>query len=155
VSALERASVTTAPEVCGNALDDNGNGIADEGCGTTTSAVSFLVAWDEPTADVDLRVVDPNGELVEVGRPTESGLVRERDCPGRDGECRGKNLESVYQEQGEPAPGKYVARILLVSLGGSEPPIVVRFAARLGTESFGATVRLPRVESDWQMVFTL
>ena len=154
-SVPERASVTTAPELCGNALDDNGNGLADEGCGTTTSAVSFLVAWDEPTADVDLRVVDPNGELVEVGRPSESGLVRERDCPGRDGECRGKNLESVYQEQGEPALGKYVAKILLVSLGGAEPPVVVHFSARLGARAYGATVSLPRVDSDWQMVFTL
>jgi hypothetical protein len=152
---LERASVTTAPELCGNALDDNGNGLADEGCGTTTSAVSFLIAWDEPNADVDLRVVDPNGELVEVGRPSESGLVRERDCPGREGECRGKNLESVYQEQGEPAAGKYVARILLVSLGGGDPPVVVRFSARLGARAYGATVTLPRVDSDWQMPFTL
>lgn len=151
----ERASVTTAPELCGNAVDDNGNGLADEGCGTTTAAVSFLIAWEEPNADVDLRVVDPNGELVEVGRPSESGLVRERDCPGRDGDCRGKNLESVYQEQGEPAPGRYVARILLVSLGGAEPPVVVHFAARLGSHTYGATVTLPRVESDWQMAFTL
>ena len=152
---LERASVTTAPELCGNALDDNGNGLADEGCGTTTSAVSFLIAWDEPNADVDLRVVDPNGELVEVGRPSESGLVRERDCPGREGECRGKNLESVYQEQGEPAEGKYVVRILLVSLGGAAAPVVVRFSVRLWARAYGATVTLPRVDSDWQMPFTL
>ncbi|HTQ04460.1 MAG TPA: hypothetical protein VMI54_11420 [Polyangiaceae bacterium] len=151
----ERASVTLGPELCGNALDDNGNGLADEGCGTTTSAVSFLAAWDEPTADVDLRVTDPNGELVEVGRPTESGLVRERDCPGRDGECRGKNLESVYQEQGEPAPGKYVVRILLVSLGGAEPPVRVHFSARLGARSYAANVTLTRVESDWQSVLVL
>jgi tRNA (guanosine-2'-O-)-methyltransferase len=151
----ERASVTTAPELCGNALDDNGNGLADEGCGTTMSAVSFLIAWDEPNADVDLRVVDPNGELVEVGRPSESGLVRERDCPGRDGDCRGKNLESVYQEQGEPASGQYLARVLLVSLGGAEPPVVVRFSARLGSHTFGKTLSLPRVDADWQMPFSL
>ena len=151
----ERASVTLGPELCGNALDDNGNGLADEGCGTTTSAVSFMAAWDEPNADVDLRVTDPNGELVEVGRPSESGLVRERDCPGRDGECRGKNLESVYQEQGTPAPGKYAVRILLVSLGGAEPPVRVHFSARLGARSYAANVTLTRVESDWQGVFVL
>jgi tRNA (guanosine-2'-O-)-methyltransferase len=151
----ERASVTLGPELCGNALDDNGNGLADEGCGTTTSAVSFLAAWDEPNADVDLRVTDPNGELVEVGRPTEAGLVRERDCPGRDGECRGKNLESVYQEQGEPAPGKYAVRIVLVSLGGAEPPVRVHFSARLGARAYSASVSLTRVESDWQSVLFL
>lgn len=151
----ERASVTLGPELCGNALDDNGNGLADEGCGTTTSEVSFLAAWDEPNADVDLRVTDPNGELVEVGRPTEAGLVRERDCPGRDGECRGKNLESVYQEQGEPALGNYVVRLLLVSLGGAEPPVRVHFSARLGARSYSANVGLTRVESDWQSVLVL
>jgi hypothetical protein len=155
VGGPERASVTTGAELCGNALDDNGNGLADEGCGTTTAVVSFLAAWDEPNADVDLRVTDPNGELVEVGRPTESGLVRERDCPGRDGECRGKNLESVYQEQGEPATGKYQVRILLVSLGGAEPPVRVHFAARLGARTYAASVTLARVESDWQSVLVL
>lgn len=151
----ERAEVTTAPELCGNAIDDNGNGLADEGCGTTTSAVSFLCAWDEPDADVDLRITDPNGELVEVGRPTASGLVRERDCPGRDGECRGKNFESVYQEQGEPAPGKYQVRVLLVSLGGAEPPVRVRFSARLGTKSYEAALVLRRVDADWQETLSL
>ena len=151
----ERASVATGPELCGNALDDNGNGLADEGCGIAMSSVSFLAAWDEPKADVDLLVVDPNGELVEVGRPTESGLVRERDCPGRDDECRGKNLESVYQEQGEPAPGKYQVRIVLVSLGGAEPPVEVRFSARLGSREFEATPSLRHVESGWQTSLVL
>jgi tRNA (guanosine-2'-O-)-methyltransferase len=152
---LERASVPGAPELCGNALDDNGNGLADEGCGITTSAVSFLAAWDEPNADVDLRVTDPNGELVEVGRPTESGLVKERDCPGRDGECRGKNLENIYQEQGEPIPGKYLVRVLLVSLGGAEPPVGVRFSARLGSRAYSTTLHLARAESDWQLALGL
>lgn len=146
----ERASVPTGPELCGNALDDNGNGLAEEGCGLTGGAVEFLTAWDETGADVDLRVIDPNEELVEVGHPTQSGLVKERDCPGREGECRGKNLESVYQEQGEPARGKYVVRVVLVSLGNSEPPVDVRFWARLGSRVHAAAFRLPRVESDWQ-----
>jgi hypothetical protein len=135
VSAPERASSTTSPEICGNALDDNGNGLAEEGCGLTAGAVQFLIAWDEPTADVDLRVIDPNDELVEVGRPTESGLVKERDCPGRENECRSKNLETVYQEEGEPAAGKYVVRVVRVSLGNSAPPIDVRLWARVGARA--------------------
>jgi len=145
----ERATVPTGPERCGNALDDNGNGLAEEGCGLSGGAVEFLTSWDEAGADIDLRVIDPNEELVEVGRPTQSGLVKERDCPGREGECRGKNLESVYQEQGEPARGKYGVRVVLVSLGNSEPPVDVRFWARLGSRVHAAAFRLPRVESDW------
>jgi len=155
VSAPERATSTTGPEICGNALDDNGNGIAEEGCGLTAGAVEFLIAWDEPTADVDLRVIDPNDELVEVGRPTESGLVKERDCPGRENECARKNLETVYQEEGEPAAGKYVVRVVLVSLGNSEPPVDVRLWARVGARAYSHTFRLPRAEAAWQTTLSL
>jgi tRNA (guanosine-2'-O-)-methyltransferase len=155
VSASERASSTTGPEICGNALDDNGNGIAEEGCGLTAGAVEFMIAWDEPTADVDLRVIDPNDELVEVGRPTESGLVKERDCPGRENECARKNLETVYQEEGEPSAGKYVVRVVLVSLGNSEPPIDVRLWARVGARAYSHGFRLPRAEAAWQTSLSL
>lgn len=151
----ESTLVTTAPEVCGNALDDNGNGLADEGCGIATGTVQFLVAWDEQNADVDLRVTDPNGELAETGRPTASGLVKERDCPGRDGDCRGRNLENVYLEQGEPVRGDYRVRIRLVSLSGAEPPISVRFAARLGPRAYSAVFTLKRVEADFETVIRL
>jgi len=154
-SSVERASVATGPEICGNALDDNGNGLAEEGCGLTGGAVQFLIAWDEPSADVDLRVIDPNDELVEVGRPTESGLVKERDCPGREGECRGKNLETVYQEEGDPLSGKYVVRVVLVSLGNSEPPIDVRLWARVGSRAYSHTFRLPRAEAGWETTLAL
>jgi len=147
-----RAAVTTAPELCGNALDDDGNGLADEGCGLPTGLADFVVAWDEPTADVDLRVIDPNGELAETGRPTSSGLVKERDCPGRDAECRGRNLESVYLERGELLGGDYRVLVRLVSMGAEEPPIEVRFSARLGQRSYGALVALRRVEEDWRLV---
>lgn len=154
-SSVERASVASGPEICGNAFDDNGNGLAEEGCGLTGGAVQFLIAWDEPSADVDLRVIDPNDELVEVGRPAESGLVKERDCPGREGECRGKNLETVYQEEGDPVAGKYVVRVVLVSLGNSEPPVDVRLWARVGSRSYSHTFQLPRAESGWQTTLSL
>jgi hypothetical protein len=151
----ESTLVTSGPEVCGNALDDNGNGIADEGCGIATGMVQFLIAWDEPNADVDLRVMDPNGELAETGRPTASGLVKERDCPGREGECRGRNLENVYLEQGELVRGEYRVRIRLVSLSGAEPPISVRFAARVGPRVHSAIFTLKRVEADFETVIRL
>jgi len=147
-----RAAATTAPELCGNALDDNENGLAEEGCGTPTGLIGFVAAWDEPSADVDLRVIDPNGELAETGRPTGSGLVKERDCPGRDGECRGRNVEHVYLERSEVLRGDYRVRIRLVSLGAAEPPVEVRFSARVGQKSHGALLSLRRVEEDWETV---
>lgn len=154
-SELSRIAVPTAPETCGNAADDNGNGLADEGCGLSTGLAQFLAAWEEERADVDLRVLDPNGELVEVGRPTKSGLVKERDCPGRKADCGGQNLEVVYLEQGKLLRGDYRVRIRLVSLGGAEPPVSVRFAARIGYRSYGASFELTRPEAEWTTVLRL
>ena len=82
--------------MCANAADDNQNGLIDEGCGLSLGLVQFLAGWSAAKADVDLRVVDPNGELIEVGRVARSGLTKDRDCPGRGTECQGKNLENVY-----------------------------------------------------------
>jgi tRNA (guanosine-2'-O-)-methyltransferase len=150
-----RTAVPTAPEICGNAFDDNGNGLADEGCGLPTGLAQFLAAWEEPKADVDLRVLDPNGELVEVGRPTKSGLVKERDCPGRKSDCGGHNLEVVYLEQGKLLRGDYRVRVRLVSLGGAEPPVSVHFAARVGYRSYGSSFELTRPEGEWTTVIRL
>src|SRR5262245_972176 len=58
---LREACVPTGPERCWNARDDNCNGIMDEGCGVSTGLVQFMIAWDAPTADVDLLVTDPKG----------------------------------------------------------------------------------------------
>lgn len=142
------ACVPTGPEICENAVDDNCNGLIDEGCEQRSGLVQFVIAWDKPGADVDLRVVDPNGELVEVGRVAESGLLKERDCPGRNNECRGKNLENVYLEGNEPLRGTYRVKIRLESLGGETPPILVRFGARLGQKTYATEVELERPESE-------
>jgi hypothetical protein len=145
----------SGPETCENALDDNCNGVIDEGCDERMGLVQFVIAWDKPGADVDLRVTDPNGELVEVGRPAESGLLKERDCPGRGGECRGKNTENVFLESGEPVRGTYVVKVRLESLGGETTPIPVRFGARLGPKTYAAELVLERPEAERELSLKL
>jgi tRNA (guanosine-2'-O-)-methyltransferase len=154
-SLAQKVCSPTGPELCFNATDDNCNGIIDEGCGLHTGLVQFAIAWDEPRADVDLRVFDPNGELVEVGRPARSGLVKERDCPGRNNECRGQNFENVYLGEGEPLRGEYRARIRLEALGGENPPIRVAFGARVGPKTYSATVTLDAPEAEQELIFRL
>jgi hypothetical protein len=92
------AAATTpgSPELCANATDDNRNGLIDEGCGLTLGSVQFLAGWSAAKADVDLRVMDPNGELIEVGRVARSGLTKDRDCPGRGTECRGRTRQCAW-----------------------------------------------------------
>lgn len=136
VESSARTCVTTAPETCFDARDDNCNGLIDEGCGQTTGLVQFMVAWSSPSADVDLLVTDPNGELIEVGALTESGLVKERDCPGRAEACDGRNVENVFLEADrEILRGTYRVRIRLEKMGGEDAPVIVHFGARLGPKT--------------------
>jgi hypothetical protein len=162
---LEQAELTQAPasactplgpEICLNARDDNCNGIVDESCGLGTGFVQFVIAWDKPRADVDLYVTAPNGELAEAGHLGQSGLVKERDCPGRRNECRGKNLENVFLEPGkELEHGRFRVRIRLENMGDEEPPIHVTFGARLGSRSYAGELSLRRSEEQHDFVFDL
>ena len=154
-SLAQKPCVPSGPELCFNATDDNCNGIIDEGCGLHTGLVQFAIAWDEPRADVDLRLFDPSGELIEVGRTARSGLVKERDCPGRNNECHGQNLENVYLSDGEPLRGEYRVRIRLEALGGENPPIHVAFGARVGPKTYSETVSLDAPEAERELIFRL
>ncbi|MDF3066748.1 MAG: hypothetical protein K0R38_2349 [Polyangiaceae bacterium] len=149
------ATLATGPELCSNATDDNQNGLFDEGCGLSLGLVQFLAGWDAAKADVDLRVVDPNGELIEVGRVARSGLTKDRDCPGRASECQGRNLENVYLAEGQPIKGEYRLRLRLESLGGEAPPVRVRLGARLGAISRSYEVLLDAPEAEREIRFKL
>jgi hypothetical protein len=149
------ACVTSGPETCFDATDDNCNGVIDEGCGVETGPVQFAIAWEPAKADVDLLVTDPSGELAEVGRSLGSGLTKQRDCPGRNDECRGKNLENVYLDGPEAPRGRYAVRVVLESLGGESPPVRVRFGARVGPRSFAEEFVLERTEAVREMTFSL
>jgi len=154
-SLAQKPCVPSGPELCFNATDDNCNGIIDEGCGLHTGLVQFAIAWNEPRADVDLRLFDPSGELIEVGRTARSGLVKERDCPGRNNDCHGQNLENVYLSDGEPLRGDYRVRIRLEGLGGENPPIHVAFGARVGPKTYSETVSLDAPEAERELIFRL
>jgi hypothetical protein len=147
---LPSATTATSPEVCANAADDNRNGLIDEGCGLSLGLVQFLAGWSAAKADVDLRVIDPNGELIEVGRVARSGLTKDRDCPGRGTECQGRNLENVYLAEGEPLKGEYRLRLRLESLGGESPPVRVTLGTRLGpiSRSYEVALEAPEAEHE-------
>jgi hypothetical protein len=154
--ALRRATWPGGPERCFDATDDNGNGIIDEGCGTPTGIVHVAIAWDAPLSDVDLLVTDPKGDLVEVGRPSAAGLQKDRDCPGKQGECQGRNLENVYleDESREPRRGTYRVRVKLERLGGEDLPIRVTYGARLGPRTYQGELLLeePEAEKSFDLV---
>lgn len=140
---LLQACTPTGPELCFNAVDDNCNGVIDEGCGVETGLLQFMIAWSASTADVNLIVITPGAERIPNGREraTASGFHVDRDCPGEDG-CGGQNVENVYFDGQEPPRGHYVVEIELVDLHGAAPPVAVHFGARLGGRTVGFDVSL-------------
>ena len=81
----------------------------------------------------------------------QSGLVKDRDCPGRHDDCHGQNMENVYLEQGDPVRGVYRIRIRLEKLGGEDPPVRVRLGARVGPKTYSAEFTLDRPEEEREL----
>jgi tRNA (guanosine-2'-O-)-methyltransferase len=139
----DRSCLPAGPETCYNAADDNCNGLIDEGCGTPSSLVHIALAWQEAQVDVDLEVTSPEGELVEIDKPLPSGLVKLRDCPGDDDDCRGSNSEHVLLQPEHAVPvGTYRVTVRLEAMNGAEPPIIVHLAGRLGPRNYASTIEL-------------
>jgi tRNA (guanosine-2'-O-)-methyltransferase len=154
---LVEACTPTGPEICFNAIDDNCNGVIDEGCGEPTGVLQFTIAWGSSPADVDLAVITPAQERIPSAhaRSASDGFGIDRDCPGEDG-CGGQNVENVYFEGLDPPRGRYTVEIALADLRGAETPVAVRFGARLGGHVVGFDVDLaPGTEAKKTFAFDL
>jgi hypothetical protein len=142
---FDEACTPTGPEICGNAIDDNCNGVIDEGCGLLVGKVQFEVAWSEPTATVELTVSDPQGDSIDGSHAdTSSHLHRDRQCP-QDG-CNGQNVDNVIFNGVTPVPGQYTVDVRLVDPGKAHLPLKVRFGWRVGSRVSGAAFVLHAVD---------
>jgi hypothetical protein len=151
---LVTACTPTGVEICFNAIDDNCNGVIDEGCGIATGLLQFSIAWGEAAADVDLTVVDPAGTTTSAqNKSTPTGFRLDRDCPTE--QCNGQNEETVYFEGNEPPRGKYRVEVKLNDPKGASLPLCVRLGARVGSRTFGANVNLTSKDEKKSVTFVL
>lgn len=141
-SSLAQACTPSGLEMCFDAVDNNCNGVIDEGCGLHTGILQFVIAWDAPEADVNLEVTDASGEVAQTAEATTGGLYKDRDCPRDGSQCYGQNVENVYLVGGEPAKGRYRALVRLDKLGGAAAPVRVRFGVRVGQRSYAMSFEL-------------
>jgi hypothetical protein len=152
--ALVTACTPTGPELCFNAIDDNCNGVIEEGCGVATGLLQFIASWGEAPADVDLILIGPNDERIASGAPaTATGFKLDKDCKGDN--CGGQNIENIYYDGPEPPRGRYTIELTLPKLGKAELPVKVRLGARVGSRTFGADVELTKEEDKKTFTFEL
>lgn len=126
VIAVQQACTPGAPEQC-NGLDDNCNGVIDEGCGYQTGNIQVTAAWNS-SSDIDLHVVDPMGEEIYYGhRNSGSGGVLDRDA---NAACSVSppTVENVYWPSAPPS-GQYRVRVVAYDMCGSgNTPVTLSIA---------------------------
>jgi tRNA (guanosine-2'-O-)-methyltransferase len=154
---LVSACTPSGPELCFNAIDDNCNGIIEEGCGVPSGPLQFVVAWGDSPADIDISLTAPNHEKVQDAEHNDnkSGFHMGKDCPNDREACQDQNLENIYFNGDEPPKGHYVVEVKLVELRTAETPVHVRFGARVGARTFGADLLLTQSDDKKTFAFDL
>lgn len=128
-ASLERACVKRGVEQCFNAVDDDCNGLVDEGCGVPDGDIALIAAWEDNPAGLDWTLFLPGGKRLDKQNKQQGPFRYVKDCP--EG-CLGQNLEAIVASSGAPPTGAYRAELRLKNPSGAELPVRVRVAARFG-----------------------
>lgn len=150
--AIDTACVVSGVELCFNAIDDNCNGLIDEGCGLRSGPIQLTVAWGDAPVDIDLRLTVPSGDTVSDEIRTITGFRLDRDCPG-DG-CGEQNYENLFATE-EPPLGHYLVTVRLADLFGTLSPVKAVLSVRVGSRSYRLRLEFAKVGDTRTFAFDL
>ena len=111
VTMVENYCTAGAAETC-NGLDDNCNGVIDEGCGYNTGNIQITLAW-ATGADLDMYVTDPTGFTISY-QNTQSPSGGHLDHDARGACVRQQSdatVENVYWNTMSPPSGQYQVEV--------------------------------------------
>jgi hypothetical protein len=91
-----------APESC-NAIDDDCNGVIDDGCGYDSGGVQITVSWNSG-ADIDLYVTDPSGSTVYYNEQHDRSEVGGHLDHSARGDCRREQQNPRIENAFWPSP---------------------------------------------------
>ncbi|MBK8170897.1 MAG: hypothetical protein IPK60_11220 [Sandaracinaceae bacterium] len=130
VTVIEATCVQGGQEQC-NGIDDNCNGVVDEGCGYQTGAIQITSAWNTG-ADIDMYVTDPSGEELSYSHTTSSsGGMLDHDARGQCVQAQNNTVENVFWNTPQPPHGTYTVALHYYSdcnVNAGPTPTVVSIA---------------------------
>lgn len=111
VQAIVRDCLGPGEESC-NAIDDDCNGVIDQGCGYGAGLMQITLAWNTGS-DLDLYVRVPSGETLSFQRPTspEGGQIDHSGRGNCDPTIPNPRVENLRWTRGRPEPGSYEVQV--------------------------------------------
>jgi len=138
VTVIQSSCTQGGPDPC-NGLDDNCNGVIDEGCGYQSGAIQITSAWNTG-ADIDMYVTDPSGTVISYqNTQSPTGGFLDHDARGNCRRDQANNrIENIFWNSPQPPSGAYRVKLHYWGECGGAGPTLTTLSIAVGGRIIGA-----------------